>query len=190
MRFHCIAISSLILAHDLNMPFHSIQDHNYNMAAFRATFKPIRTVSSVINTISEAMNSNISYRCVHSSPITEAGHNRWSKIHRKKAVADMERSKLISKYRNQIISSIRSGGGPDPSSNIRLSSLISQAKDAGVSKANVDAFINQAISKQENGELVVYEGRNQAGFLLVIEVLTDNKKRTRPNLKIFLSKHG
>ena len=141
----------------------------------------IKTTKSKLNETSQS---------IHSSPDFQAGHNRWSKIHRKKAVADLEKSKTIHKYQNRITSVIRTGGGSDLNSNVRLASLITQAKNAGLSKTNIDSAIRSAASRQEKGELVVYEGRAQQGYSLVIEVLTDNKKRTRPNLRLFLSKHG
>lgn len=129
-------------------------------------------------------------RVIHSSVSHEAGHNKWSKIHRKKAVADLERSKVIQKCINRITSAIRTGGGPDPEMNVGLASMIEQAKNEGVTKANIETAIRQATSKQADGELFVYEGRSEAGYMLVIEVMTDNNNRTRPIIKTFLTKHG
>lgn len=127
---------------------------------------------------------------MHASPSQEAGHNRWSKIHRKKAVADLERSKVIQKYRNRIISTIRSGGGSDLDANIRLASLIEQAKEAGIPKATVDGAVRQATAKQTGGEHVIYEGRAEVGYMFLIEMMTENKRRTRPILRTFLTKNG
>ena len=129
-------------------------------------------------------------KCLHTSPFSRAGHNRWSKIGRKKAIVDLEKSKIIHKYRNQIFSIIRAGGGPDPDTNIRLASAIDRAKDAGLSKTSIEGAIAHATSKQAGGEAVIYEGRSESGYMLIIEVMTDNKKRTRPVLRKFLMDHG
>ena len=128
-------------------------------------------------------------KSLHTTPSRYAGHNRWSKIHRKKAIADMEKSKTIQKCVNLIINAIRTGGGStDPDLNVRLASAIEQAKTAGVSKANVENAIRRATSKQDCGELAVFEGRGDTGYMLVIETITDNRNRTRPNLRTLLMK--
>lgn len=101
----------------------------------------------------------------------------------------MERSKVIQKFHSLIVNAIRTGGGPDPDLNVRLASAIGRAKDAGISKTSVESAIRQASSKQECGELVLYEGRSDAGYVLVIETMTSNKNRTRPELKKFLMKY-
>lgn len=129
-------------------------------------------------------------RFIHCSASFGAGHNKWSKIHRKKAVADLERSKIIQKFISRITTAIRTGGGPDPEINIRLASLIQQAKSEGVTKVNIETAIRQASSKTAGGELYVYEARADSGYMLVIEVLTDKNSRTRPIIRNFLLKHG
>lgn len=128
-------------------------------------------------------------RQVHSSFAIFAGHNRWSKIHRPKAIADKERSKIITKYRQRIISAVQFGGGPDPECNFKLASLISQAKATGMSKSQIDPLLKPDASKVQK-EHLLFEAKAQAGYLIVVEVLTDNKKRTRMELKILLTKKG
>lgn len=148
----------------------------------------ISTLQAQKNCCHLGKDSKISPKYLHISPCPRAGHNRWSKIHRKKAIADMERSKTIQKFVNQIINAIRTGGGPDPDSNVRLASMIEQARNAGVTKANIDAAVRRATSKQDCGELAIFEGRGEAGYMLIIETITDNKNRTRPTLRSLLSK--
>ena len=128
----------------------------------------------------------------HSTPMQLAGHNKWSKIKRKKAVADLERSKVISKVTSQIVSAVRHGGNSDPNTNMQLASILSQAKNAGVAKSTVENAI-RAGSKQsaaQEAESVLYEGRGPSGYLLLIETLTDNRKRTRPEIRHILEKYG
>lgn len=102
----------------------------------------------------------------------------------------MEKATTIQKFVGFIISAVRTGGGPDPASNLRLASMIDRARDAGVSKANIDSAIRRATTKQDCGELAVFEGRSEAGYMLVIETITDKIHRTRPILRTLLLKHG
>jgi len=128
---------------------------------------------------------------VHTGFQYQAGHNKWSKIKRKKAVADMERSKFISKISAQIASAVQLGGSSDPQMNLRLGSLISQARNAGIPKSNIESAIRAGSNKQSNAaEPVLYEGRGPSGYLLLIETLTENKKRTRPEIRHILEKNG
>ena len=131
---------------------------------------------------------------VHTASQNQAGHNKWSKIKRKKAVADMERSKYTGKMVAMIASAVRTGGGCDPETNVRLASVISQARSAGIPKANIENAIRVGSSKQSasqtTAEPVLYEGRGPSGYFVLIETLTENKKRTRPEIRHILEKHG
>lgn len=75
--------------------------------------------------------SRCCYASYHSSAILMAGHNKWSKVKHKKKFTDREKSKNIHKFVTQIVSAIKTGGGSDPESNIRLASVIGTAKKAG-----------------------------------------------------------
>ena len=130
-------------------------------------------------------------RTVHLTEVNQAGHNKWSKIKRKKAVADTERSKYVSKLTSQIISAVRIGGA-DTEVNLPLSGLLSRAKSAGVLKATIESAIRAGTSKQtaETAVPVLYEGRGPSGYLVLIEALTENRKRTRPEIRQILEKNG
>ena len=129
---------------------------------------------------------------MHTTSKQCAGHNKWSKIKRKKAVADMERSQYTHKYVQKIISAIKTGGSTDPDKNLKLGSVVQQAKSAGVPKANIDSAIKRAVNKMGSGsaESILLNGRGSSGYLLLIEAVTDNIKRTRPQLKSLLEKNG
>ena len=105
-------------------------------------------------------------------------------------MVDLKRSNVIQKFRNQIATAIRLGKSADPDSNVGLASAIARAKRAGLSKASIDGAVVHATAKQEGGELVVYEGRADDGYMLIIEVLTANKNRTRPILRKWLKDNG
>ena len=85
---------------------------------------------------------------------------------------------------------VRYGKSTDPNLNPGLASALTKAKEAGLSKANIDGAISQAAAKHEGGELIVYEGRASSGYMLIIEAMTVNKNRTRPALRKWLKDHG
>lgn len=93
-----------------------------------------------------------------------------------------------------ITSAVRTGRSCDPEMNVRLASLISQARSAGVPKGNIENAIRAGNSKQaanhRAAEPVLYEGRGPSGYFLLIETLTENKKRTRPEIRLILERHG
>ena len=129
---------------------------------------------------------------IHTSPSQYAGHNKWSKIKRKKAVADIERSQQIHRVIQQIVFAAKAGGTIDPDKNLKLSSLIDQARSAGIPKSNIESALKRASSKGESNsaESVLLDGRGPGGSLLLIEALTDNIRRTRPKIRTLMEKKG
>lgn len=128
---------------------------------------------------------------LHVSANAAAGHNKWSKIKHRKTAADQTRSKQFAKLSAEISSSIRQAGD-NPESNLRLASALSRARKLGVPKATIDkAFlVGRGDVKGVAAESVLYEGRGPGGYVLLIEALTNNKNRTRPEIRNLLSKNG
>jgi YebC/PmpR family DNA-binding regulatory protein len=80
-------------------------------------------------------------------------------------------------------------GGPDPDGNSRLRSIIQNAKAINMPKANIDAAIKRASSKDEKGyEEVIYEGKGPHGVCILIETATNNPTRTVANIRMHFSK--
>ncbi len=120
-----------------------------------------------------------------------SGHSKWSTIKRKKSKLDQERGKLFTKLIRELTVAARTGGG-DPESNPRLRTAIENAKANNMPLANIDRAI-----KRGTGELpgVTYEeqtleGYGPQGVAILIEALTDNKKRTTSEIRHILSRHG
>ena len=128
-------------------------------------------------------------RNLHVSCARGAGHNKWSKIKRHKAVTDLEKSKLRGKLLDQIRAAVASGGN-DTSTNIKLSSLLSQAKSSRVPKSNIEAALKHSSLGDTACESVLYEGRGPSGYLVLIDALTDNRNRTRPEIRQIIEKQG
>lgn len=127
---------------------------------------------------------------LHCSVLLNAGHNKWSKIKRPKMAADLERSKLITKLCAEITFAVKQGGD-NPEHNLRLASVLSRAKKASIPKSTISSAIEAASSKGDGGEALTMIGRGLSGsYSIIIEAITNNKRRTRPEIKSILSKHG
>ncbi len=120
-----------------------------------------------------------------------AGHNKWSKVKRLKAVTDARKGKVFSRLSRDITLAAKSGGG-DPAGNARLRTLLLKARDANMPADNVDRAI-----KKGTGELpgvvfeeITYEGYGPAGVAFVVKVTTDNKQRAAQDVRSAFAKHG
>jgi len=119
-----------------------------------------------------------------------AGHNKWSKIKRKKGVADQKRGALFTKLIREITVAAREGGG-SPEFNARLRLAVDTAKAASMPAENIDRAIKKGTGELEGVDYVevTYEGYGPAGVALFIECLTDNTNRTVADVRHALTKH-
>jgi YebC/PmpR family DNA-binding regulatory protein len=120
-----------------------------------------------------------------------AGHNKWSKVKRAKAVTDSRKGKVFSRLSRDITLAAKTGGG-DPDGNARLRTLLLKARDANMPVENVDRAI-----KKGTGELpgvvyeeIAYEGYGPGGVAFVVRVTTDNKQRAAQEVRSAFSRHG
>lgn len=120
-----------------------------------------------------------------------AGHNKWSKIKRQKAVTDARRSKAWARITRDIMVAAREGGG-DPSMNARLALAVDKAKSENMPKDNIERAIKRGTGEIEGSDYVemAYEGYAPFGVALFIEALTDNTNRTVADVRHLLSKAG
>ncbi len=119
-----------------------------------------------------------------------AGHNKWSKIKRKKAVNDAKRGAQFTKFIREITVAAREGGG-DPEYNARLRLAVDTAKAASMPADNIERAIKKGTGELEGAayEEVTYEGYGPGGVALFIECLTDNTNRTVADVRHALGKH-
>jgi YebC/PmpR family DNA-binding regulatory protein len=120
-----------------------------------------------------------------------AGHNKWSKVKRKKAVLDAKRSKIFTKIIREITVAARETGG-DPELNPRLRLAIDHANAANMPKENIENAIKKGTGELEgvDYEEYTYEGYGPAGTAFFIEAMTDNKNRTVSEVRHLFDKHG
>jgi YebC/PmpR family DNA-binding regulatory protein len=99
-------------------------------------------------------------------------------------------SQTFTKIGKEIAIAVKAGG-PDPEGNSRLRAIIANAKAANMPKANIEAAIQRASSKQDKDfEEIAYEGKGPHGVVMIIETATDNPTRTVANLRSYFNKKG
>ena len=118
-----------------------------------------------------------------------AGHNKWSKIRRKKGVADAKRGALFTKLIREITVASKEGGG-NPEFNPRLRLAVDTAKEASMPSENIERAIKKGTGELEgvSYEEVSYEGYGPGGVALFIECLTDNTNRSVADVRHALTK--
>ena len=120
-----------------------------------------------------------------------SGHSRWSQIKRKKGKADVQRGKLFSKILREITVAARNGGG-DPKGNMRLKAAVESAKEVNMPQDNIKRAIQKGTGELpgESYEEVTDEGYAPGGVAVLIQVLTDNRNRTAPEIRHTFEKAG
>lgn len=118
-----------------------------------------------------------------------SGHSKWATTKRQKAVVDAKRGALFTKIGNQIAIAARKG--TDPNMNPSLAMVLDKAKHANMPKANIERAIARAADKSAATLIEeTYEGYGPGGVGIIIEVATDNRNRTMPEVRNALSKNG
>ncbi|KAL8847069.1 MAG: hypothetical protein Q9198_011251, partial [Flavoplaca austrocitrina] len=150
-------------------------------------------------------------RSLSTAPQLFSGHNRWSKIKHDKGKEDVSRNALVelansfaervqqavrSKERSQWSRSIQEAvkkNGGDPTSNSELSTLMAQAKKAGLPKDLIERAIARGKGVSLSGDplqTLTVEAMLPASVSTIIECQTDNKKRTLEDLRLLVKEAG
>lgn len=120
-----------------------------------------------------------------------SGHNKWSKIKRKKGAEDSKRSKVFTRIIKEITFAIKEGTS-DPDTNPRLRMALNNARGVSLPKDTIQRAINKASeSGGANFIETTYEGYGPSGIAIFVECTTDNINRTVSNMRMIFSKfHG
>lgn len=120
-----------------------------------------------------------------------SGHSKWANIKHRKAAQDAKRGNLFQKLVRAIIIAAKEGGG-DPGMNMRLKTAIERAKAVSVPMDNITRAI-----KRGTGELgdvtydeLTYEAYGPSGIAVLVNVMTDNRNRTTPEIRALLTRNG
>jgi YebC/PmpR family DNA-binding regulatory protein len=120
-----------------------------------------------------------------------SGHSKWATIKHKKGAADKARGKVFAKLIRQVEVAAREGGG-DPETNPALRTMFQKARDNSVPIDTIKNAIKRATGDLEGVvyESVTYEGYAPGGVAILVDVLTDNRNRTGPEVRSLFSKLG
>ena len=118
-----------------------------------------------------------------------SGHNKWSKIKHKKAATDAQKGKIFSKHSALITMEVKNAGGDANSPGVV--SAIERAKKDSMPKDNIERAIAKGSGTgADTMEEVMYEGYGPGGVALLIQAVTDNNKRTAPEIRHIFTKAG
>jgi YebC/PmpR family DNA-binding regulatory protein len=120
-----------------------------------------------------------------------AGHSKWAKVKRAKAVTDSRRGKAFSRVAKEITIAAKSGGG-DPDMNPRLRAMLLKARAVNMPLENIERAIKKGTGELEGQvlEQITYEGYAPGGIGLIVEVTSDNKNRAASDVRSTFTKHG
>jgi YebC/PmpR family DNA-binding regulatory protein len=120
-----------------------------------------------------------------------SGHSKWATIKHKKAANDKARGKLFAKLIRQVEVAAREGGG-DPEANPTLRTMFQKARDNSIPLDTIERAVKRGTGELEGVtyEQITYEGYGPGGVALLIDVLTDNRNRTGPEIRAIFKKVG
>ncbi|MCQ2978818.1 MAG: YebC/PmpR family DNA-binding transcriptional regulator [Clostridia bacterium] len=113
-----------------------------------------------------------------------SGHSKWSNIKHRKEAQDAVRGKVFTRIGKEIVIAVKEGG-PDPSANNKLKTIIAKAKASNMPNDTIEKAIKKAANDKDstNYDEIIYEGYGPNGVAIIVETLTDNKNRTAANVR-------
>jgi len=120
-----------------------------------------------------------------------SGHSKWATIKHKKGALDAKRGKVFTKIIREITVSAREGGS-DADSNPRLRAAVAAAKASNMPADNIKRAIQRGTGELPgmSYEEFTFEGYGPGGVAVMLEIMTDNRNRTTPEIRHLFSKHG
>ena len=119
-----------------------------------------------------------------------SGHSKWHNIQHKKGLVDAARSGLFTKLAREITMAAKLGD-TNPDNNPRLRLAILQARKSSMPNDNIKRAIEKASgSNTDNFVAVRYEGYGPNAVPVIVEALTDNPRRTVPEIRNIFAKNG
>lgn len=108
-----------------------------------------------------------------------------------KSANSQKKGAAFTKFAKEIQVAAKMGGG-DPNFNSRLRMAVDAAKKASVPNDTIDRAIKKGTGQLDGGEIdeLTYEGYGPHGVGVIVEVQTDNKHRTAPEVRLMFKSHG
>lgn len=119
-----------------------------------------------------------------------AGHSHAANVAVRKGKQDRLRAKVFSKLSKNIMIAARDGA--DPNFNFSLRHAIDKARAGSMPNDKIDHAVKKGAGLIEGMRIsqVTYEGYAPGGVAMLIEVVTDNEQRSRPEIKNIFEKAG
>ena len=120
-----------------------------------------------------------------------AGHSKWANIKRRKAQVDEQKGRVFSRLARELTVAARQGG-PNPEANPRLREAIAKAREANIPAGNLQRAILKGTGELAGAQLEesLYEGYGPGGIAVVVETVTDNRRRTSAAVRHVFARHG
>jgi YebC/PmpR family DNA-binding regulatory protein len=120
-----------------------------------------------------------------------AGHSKWANIRHRKSRQDARRGKLFTRLIREITVAARVAGG-DIGSNPRLRAAVDNALGANMTKDTVERAIARGAGGLDSDtyEEIRYEGYGPGGTAVMVDCMTDNRKRTVADVRHAFAKCG
>jgi YebC/PmpR family DNA-binding regulatory protein len=120
-----------------------------------------------------------------------SGHSKFANIKHKKEKNDAAKGKIFTIIGREIAVAVKEGG-PDPSNNFKLATVIAKAKANNMPNDTIERGIKKAAGEggNVNYEYITYEGYGPSGIAIIVDTLTDNKNRTAANVRAAFTKGG
>jgi len=111
-------------------------------------------------------------------------------LHAKREVAGLKKGQITGKLVKEMMVAAKLGGA-DPHGNPRLFAAVEKARKASVSRDVIERAIKKGAgigTEKLVLEHVVFEGYAPAKVPVIVEVLTDNKNRTAPEIRVLFKR--
>lgn len=120
-----------------------------------------------------------------------SGHSKWANIKHRKSKVDAQRGKLFTKIGREILLAAKAGGG-DPNTNQRLKTAIARAREANMPVDNIQRCVLRGTGELDSVsfEEITYEGYGPGGVAILLNIATDNRNRTAPEIRHLFSRAG
>jgi YebC/PmpR family DNA-binding regulatory protein len=120
-----------------------------------------------------------------------SGHSKWANIKHRKGRQDAKRGKLFAKLVRAVEAAAREGGG-DPVGNPSLATAIQKAKEASVSRDNIDRAVARGSGATDGVqyEEIWYEGYGPGGVAVYVRALTGNRNRAASDVRAAFSRNN
>jgi YebC/PmpR family DNA-binding regulatory protein len=111
-------------------------------------------------------------------------------LHAKREVAGLKKGQAVGKLVKEIMVAAKHGGA-DPTANARLAAIVEKARKQSVSRDVIERAIKKGAGiggEKLELEQIIFEGYAPHKVPVIVEVQTDNKNRTAPEIRVLFKR--